>query len=60
MSLNCINDDWAGQELWTCLTEEEEEEEEEITILEAELEQAILEIFPSSNSVLVGAGEGRK
>lgn len=55
MSLNCINDDWAGQELWTCLTEEEEEEE--VTILEAELEQAILEIFPSSNSVLVGAGE---
>lgn len=58
MSLNCINDDWAGQELWTCLTEEEEEEE--VTILEAELEQAILEIFPSSNSVLVGPGEGRK
>lgn len=57
MSLNCINDDWAGQELWTCLSKEEEEE---ITILEAELEQAILEIFPSSNSVLVGAGEGRK
>lgn len=57
MSLNCINDDWAGQELSTCLTKEEEEER---TILEAELEQAILEIFPSSNSVLVGAGEGRK